>query len=89
MEKTWIALITGPDCYVEGGKTFEKFEITQEDIDFFFEERDLLEIPTISGAIEYYKEEYSAEWEQKFCKVQWLTVSEFNELFNEAERFIR
>lgn len=84
MERIYIAIIKGPKPYLPEGIKFEKFEITQEDIDEFLEEG---QHDRWEDAIQYYKEEYAAEWEQHWCSVTFLSESEFNELYNSVQEF--
>lgn len=88
MEREYIALITGPEPMLKNGFRLERFTVTDDDISEFLEEEDLLTIPTVERAIEYYKEEYVAEWEQRFCNVTLMTMAQFTEIFNESGKFI-
>ncbi len=81
MERIYVAIIKGPKEYLAEGFKIEKFEITQDEIDDFLEEGE--EGETEEDAIQYYKEEYMAEWEQKWCSVQLLNESQFDELFED------
>ena len=83
MERTYVAIIKGPKAYLPEGTKFEKVEITQEEIDDFLEEGE--EGETEEDAIQYYKEEYAAEWEQRWCSVTLLSESEFNALYNSVQ----
>lgn len=85
MERTYVAIIKGPKEYLQGGIKFEKFEIHQHEIDDFLEDGE--EGETEEDAIQYYKEEYAAEWEQRWCSVTFLSESEFNELYNSVQGF--
>lgn len=78
METKLIAIIVGPKEYLPEGTKFEKFEITQEEIDDFLEDGE--EDETEEDAIQYYKEEYIAEWEQRWCQVMLLTEEEFKKI---------
>jgi hypothetical protein len=70
--KIWVALITS-----KNSARFEKFEITQQDIDGYY----LGETPVnIDSAISYYKEKYCNEVEQRLETVTLLTEEEFDEL---------
>ena len=73
MERKYKAIITGPKEYLPGGVKVEEFVITQEDINEYLSEDDS---ETEEDAINYYKEDYIAEWEQGWCKVQLLTKDE-------------
>ncbi len=85
MERIHVAIIKGPEEYLSGGIEFEKFEIHQHEIDDFLE--DCGDGETEEDAIKYYKEEYAAEWEQRWCSVTFLSESEFNALYNSAQGF--
>jgi hypothetical protein len=74
MERKYKAIITGPKEYLPGGIKVEEFVITQEDINEYLSEDDS---ETEEDAIEYYKEDYIAAWEQGWCKVQLLTKDEY------------
>jgi hypothetical protein len=77
MERKYKAIITGPKEYLPFGVRIEEFEITQEEIDDYLAEDDS---ETEEDAINYYKEDYIASWEQNWCKVQLLTDAEIDEL---------
>lgn len=83
MERKYVAIIKGPKEYLPEGTKFEKFEITQDDIDEFFSE--YVEGETEEDAINYYIDEYAAGWEQRWCSVQLLTEDEFNSLYNSVQ----
>jgi hypothetical protein len=85
MERIYVAIIKGPKAYLPEGTKFEKVEITQDEIDDFLEDGEDGE--TEEDAIQYYKEEYAAEWEQRWCSVTFLSESEFNSLYNSVEKF--
>jgi hypothetical protein len=85
MERTYVAIIKGPKAYLPEGTKFEKFEITQDEIDDFLEDGE--EGETEEDAIQYYKEEYAAEWEQRWCSTTFLSESEFNALYNSVQEF--
>lgn len=86
MERIYVAMIKGPEEYLPMGIKFEKIEITQEDIDEYLDEGDDGEDE--EDAIQYYKEEYAAAWEQRWCSVQLLTEDEFNSLYSSLQEFI-
>lgn len=88
MERTYVALIKGPPEYVEGGAKFEKIEITQEEIDGFLEEF-CLHVGGENEVIEYLLSEYIAEWAQRWCVAQIMTVSEFNRLFDGVDELLK
>ena len=81
MERLYVAIIKGPKEYLDEGFRIEKFEITQEEIDDFLEEGK--EGETEEDAIQYYREEYMSEWEQRWCSVHLLNEAEFDELFED------
>ena len=85
MERVYVAIIKGPKEYLPGGIKFEKFEIHQHEIDDFLE--DCEDGETEEDAIQYYKEEYAAEWEQGWCSVTFLSETEFNALYNWVKEF--
>lgn len=76
--KKYIAVITGPEEYLPGGKLIEEFTISEEDIEDYLSEDD----GTVEEAIEYFMDEYSAEWEQRWCNVQFYTMEEFEKISN-------
>ena len=78
----YVAIIKGPEAYLPGGIMFERFEIYRQDMDDFLEEGG-----TEEEAIKYYKEEYAAEWEQRWCSVTFLNESEFNSLYGSVQGF--
>lgn len=78
--KTWVALITS-----DHGAKFEKFEVTQQDIDGYY----LGDVPeNIDSAISYYQEKYTTELEERYGKaigarlmrVHFFTEEQFDEL---------
>ena len=75
MERKYKAIITGPDEYLTGGVLVESFEITQDDINEYLSEED---DETEEDAINYYKEEYIAEWAQRWCTAQFITEEKIN-----------
>jgi hypothetical protein len=85
MERVYVAIIKGPKEYLPEGIKFEKFEIHQHEIDDFLEDGE--EGETEEDAIQYYKEEYAAEWEQRWCSVTFLSEPEFNSLYNSVQEF--
>ena len=76
--KKYIAVITGPKEYLPGGKLIEEFTISEEDIEDYLSE----DVGTVEEAIEYFMDEYSAEWEQRWCNVQFYTMEEFEKISN-------
>ena len=73
MERKYKAIITGPKEYLPGGVLMEEFVITQDDINEYLGEEDS---ETEEDAINYYKEEYIAEWAQRWCNAQLITKYE-------------
>jgi hypothetical protein len=73
MERKYKAIITGPKEYLPGGVLMEEFVITQENINEYLGEDDS---ETEEDAINYYKEEYIAEWAQRWCNVQLINKYE-------------
>lgn len=86
MERKYIAIIRGPKEYLPSGIKFEKLEITQDDIDEFLSEGD--EVETEEDAITYYRTEYVAEWEQRWCSVQIMTPDEAEALYGALHNFL-
>jgi len=76
--KKYIAVITGPKEYLPEGKLIEEFTISEEDIEDYLSEDD----GTVEEAIEYFMDEYRAEWEQRWCNVQFYTMEEFEKISN-------
>ena len=79
----FVAIVTGPEEYLEKGATVERFSITWDDILDAVEDLDDEGTPSeeeVVDAIQYLKEEYVAEWEQKFCRAIILTEEQFAEL---------
>ncbi len=80
----FIAIITGPEEYLPGGFKRDEFVITQEDIDEYLSEDD----GTEEDAINYYKEEYIAEWAQRWCTAQLLNEEKIDaaeNIFNDDD----
>ena len=85
MERKYKAIITGPDEYLTGGVLVESFEITQDAINEYLSEED---DETEEDAINYYKEEYIAEWAQRWCTAQLLTEEKIDaaeNIFNDDD----
>ncbi len=80
MEKDLVfrAVITGPKEYLPEGTTVETFVISPYDVDEAREDGE-----TEEETIEYLKEEYIAEWEQRWCKVQLFTEEEYQKIKNQ------
>jgi hypothetical protein len=68
----FVALISGPEEYLPGGVKIENFEITEEEVLEVIDDGESSE-----DAINYLKEEYVAEWEQRWCKVVLFTLEEY------------
>jgi hypothetical protein len=75
------AIISGPKEYLPEGVKIEDFEITEEDVLGAIEDED----GSSEEAINYLKEEYCAEWEQRWCKVNLLTLEQFEAIKNSPE----
>ena len=75
------AIISGPKEYLPGGVKIEDFEITEEDVLGAIEDED----GSSEEAINYLKEEYCAAWEQRWCKVNLLTLEQFEAIKNSPE----
>lgn len=71
------AIVTGPKEYLGSKVLIEDFEITEEDVLGVIEDGESSE-----DAIAYLKEEYCNEWEQRWCKVNLLTLEEYEEIKN-------
>jgi hypothetical protein len=85
MERKYKAIITGPNEYLPGGVLVESFEITQDEINEYLSEED---DETEEDAINYYKEEYIAEWAQRWCTAQLLTEEKIDaaeNIFNDDD----
>jgi len=85
MERKYKAIITGPNEYLPGGVLIESFEITQDAINEYLSEED---DGTEEDAINYYKEEYIAEWAQRWCTAQLLTEEKIDaaeNIFNDDD----
>jgi hypothetical protein len=68
----FVALISGPEEYLPVGVKIENFEITEEEVLDVIEDGESSE-----DAINYLKEEYVAEWGQRWCKVVLFTLEEY------------
>lgn len=76
----FVAIITGPEEYLEGGVKVEDFTITWDDIIDSCEDLDDEGNPTeeeVVEVIDYLKEEYASEWEQRWCRVLLTTNEQF------------
>ncbi len=76
----FVAIITGPEEYLEGGVKVEDFTITWDDIIDACEDLDDEGNPTeeeVVEVIDYLKEEYASEWEQRWCRVLLTTNEQF------------
>jgi len=82
--KIYVAMISGGPLKEP---KFEKFEITEEEIQEWLAEGDGDE--TVQDAIDYLKEDYIFSWEQRLCKVVLLTEDQFTGIFNFVGEFIK
>ena len=64
MKKIFLAIIVGPEGYVEGGFKLEWLTITEEHVSDYLSEGE----GSLDDAVEYYKREYIAEWGQRMCQ---------------------
>jgi len=82
----FIAIITGPDEYLQGGFKVEEFTVNEDEVSEVIEEEggdpDNPKLNEVSDAISYLKEEYAAEWEQRWCRAILLTEEQFVNLKN-------
>ena len=80
MERDLIfkAIVTGPKEYLPEGTLIENLVISPYDVEEVREEGE-----TEEDAIDYLKEEYTAEWEQRWCKVQLLSEEEYQKIKND------
>ena len=74
------AIITGPKEYLPGRVKIEDFEITEQDVLESIEEDESSE-----EVINYLKEEYCAEWEQRWCKVNLIPLEEYEDIIKQSE----
>jgi hypothetical protein len=68
----YVALVTGPKEYLKEEVLIETFEITQEEIDDCRESEESDE-----QVIEYIIEDYNNGWEQRWCRAQVFTLSQY------------
>jgi hypothetical protein len=76
----FIAIISGPEEYLEGGVKVEDFTITWDDIVYSCEDLDEEGNPSeeeVVDAIQYLKEDYADEWEQRWCRAILMTEEQF------------
>ena len=76
----FIAIVTGPEVYLEGGVKTEDLIITWDDILDAVEDLDDEGQPTeeeVVDAIQSIKDEYAAEWEQRWCRAILVTEEQF------------
>lgn len=81
----FIAIVTGPEEYLEGGVKVEDLTITWDDIIDAVEDLDDEGQPSeeeVVDAIQYLKEEYVAEWEQRWCRAILMTEEQFDVVKN-------
>lgn len=76
----FVAIITGPEEYLEEGVKVEDFTISWDDILDAIEDLDEEGNPSEEGvvdAIQYLKDDYAAEWEQRWCRAILMTEDQF------------
>lgn len=83
-ELKFVAIITGPDEYLQGGFKLEEFTINEDEVSEVIEEEggDPDNPKLVIEAISYLKGEYAAEWEQRWCRAILLTEEQFVNLKN-------
>lgn len=64
---------------------FEKFEITEDDIEECREEDEM----SVQDAIDFIKDDYVSAYEQSGCRVILLTEEQFNGIFNFVGEFLK
>jgi len=75
------AIISGPKEYLPEGVRIEDFEITEQDVLEAIEEEE----ESSEEVINYLKEEYCAAWEQRWCKVNLITLEEYEAIIKQSE----
>jgi len=76
----FVAIITGPEEYLEEGVKVEDFTISWDDILDAIEDLDEEGNPSeeeVVDAIQYLKDDYAAEWEQRWCRAILMTEDQF------------
>ena len=76
----FIAIITGPEEYLDEGVKVEDFTISWDDILDAIEDLDEEGNPSeeeVVDAIQYLKDDYAAEWEQRWCRAILMTEDQF------------
>ena len=76
----FVAIITGPEEYLEEGVKVEDFTISWDDILDAIEDLDGEGNPSeeeVVDAIQYLKDDYAAEWEQRWCRAILMTEDQF------------
>ena len=76
----FIAIITGPEEYLDEGVKVEEFTIAWDDILDAIEDLDEEGNPSedeVVDAIQYLKDDYAAEWEQRWCRAILMTEDQF------------
>ena len=76
----FIAIITGPEEYLDEGVKVEDFTIAWDDILDAIEDLDEEGNPSeeeVVDAIQYLKDDYAAEWEQRWCRAILMTEDQF------------
>ena len=82
----FIAIVTGPEEYLKGELLVEEFTISGDEVSEVIEgdgeDPDNPTVDQVADAISYLKEEYVAEWEQRWCKATLLTEEQFETIKN-------
>ena len=82
----FIAIVTGPEEYLKGKLLVEEFTISEDEVSEVIEgdgeDPDNSTVNQVADAISYLKEEYVAEWEQRWCRAILLTEEQFVNLKN-------
>ena len=76
----FVAIITGPEEYLDEGVKVEEFTIAWDDILYAIEDLDEEGNPSeeeVVDAIQYLKDDYAAEWEQRWCRAILMTEDQF------------
>ena len=76
----FVAIITGPEEYLDEGVKVEDFTIAWDDILDAIEDLDEEGNPSeeeVVDAIQYLKDDYAAEWEQRWCRAILMTEDQF------------
>ena len=76
----FVAIITGPEEYLDEGVKVEDFTIAWDDILDAIEDLDEEGNPSeeeVVDTIQYLKDDYAAEWEQRWCRAILMTEDQF------------